>query len=196
MIPYLPHILPLSAIRSNWIIMDDKRTFLAIALAIAVLLAWTPLAEHMGWIQPPAAPRSHSGSHARARSGGADGCRARVFPACVHAFGRYRRQGGNPALFRRHLLRRRHPPLLYAEALRRNHQGRFPQGEPHFAGSVPDRAPRPDRQRPALVEHRPVVVPGFRPEPQGRGTGQPDLHRPRRRRARHRVHSSTPTIIF
>ena len=40
MIPYLPHILPLSAIRSNWIIMDDKRTFLAIALAIAVLLAW------------------------------------------------------------------------------------------------------------------------------------------------------------
>ena len=52
MIPYLPHILPLSAIRSNWIIMDDKRTFLAIALAIAVLLAWTPLAEHMGWIQP------------------------------------------------------------------------------------------------------------------------------------------------
>lgn len=48
MIPYLPHILPLSAIRSNWIIMDDKRTFLAIALAIAVLLAWTPLAEHMG----------------------------------------------------------------------------------------------------------------------------------------------------
>lgn len=36
--------------------MDDKRTFLAIALAIAVLLAWTPLAEHMGWIQPPAAP--------------------------------------------------------------------------------------------------------------------------------------------
>ena len=54
MIPYLPHILPLSAIRSNWIIMDDKRTFLAIALAIAVLLAWTPLAEHMGWIQPMA----------------------------------------------------------------------------------------------------------------------------------------------
>ena len=36
MIPYLPHILPLSAIRSNWIIMDDKRTFLAIALAIAM----------------------------------------------------------------------------------------------------------------------------------------------------------------
>ena len=56
MIPYLPHILPLSAIRSNWIIMDDKRTFLAIALAIAVLLAWTPLAEHMGWIQPQQRP--------------------------------------------------------------------------------------------------------------------------------------------
>lgn len=56
MIPYLPYILPLSAIRSNWIIMDDKRTFLAIALAIAVLLAWTPLAEHMGWIQPQQRP--------------------------------------------------------------------------------------------------------------------------------------------
>lgn len=36
--------------------MDDKRTFLAIALAIAVLLAWTPLAEHMGWIQPQQPP--------------------------------------------------------------------------------------------------------------------------------------------
>lgn len=36
--------------------MDDKRTFLAIALAIAVLLAWTPLAEHMGWIQPQQRP--------------------------------------------------------------------------------------------------------------------------------------------
>lgn len=36
--------------------MDDKRTFLAIALAIAVLLAWTPLAEHMGWMQPQQAP--------------------------------------------------------------------------------------------------------------------------------------------
>ena len=56
MIPYLPHVLPLSAIRSNRIIMDDKRTFLAIALAIAVLLAWTPLAEHMGWIQPQQPP--------------------------------------------------------------------------------------------------------------------------------------------
>lgn len=33
--------------------MDDKRTFLAIGLAIAILLAWTPLAEHMGWIQRP-----------------------------------------------------------------------------------------------------------------------------------------------
>ncbi len=53
MIPYLPHVLPLSAIRSNRIIMDDKRTFLAIGLAIAILLAWTPLAEHMGWIQRP-----------------------------------------------------------------------------------------------------------------------------------------------
>ena len=36
--------------------MDDKRTFLAIALAIAVLLAWTPLADHMGRIQPPHRP--------------------------------------------------------------------------------------------------------------------------------------------
>ena len=36
--------------------MDDKRTFLAIALAIAVLLAWTPLAEPMGWIQPQQPP--------------------------------------------------------------------------------------------------------------------------------------------
>ncbi len=52
MIQCLPHILSLPAIRSNRTIMDDKRTFLAIALAIAVLLAWTPLAEHMGWIQP------------------------------------------------------------------------------------------------------------------------------------------------
>ena len=36
--------------------MDDKRTFLAIGLAIAVLLAWTPLAEYMGWVQPQQRP--------------------------------------------------------------------------------------------------------------------------------------------
>ncbi len=29
--------------------MDDKRTFLAIGLSILVLLAWSPIAEYMGW---------------------------------------------------------------------------------------------------------------------------------------------------
>lgn len=36
--------------------MQDKRTFIAIGLSIAILLAWTPLAEHMGWIQPRKQP--------------------------------------------------------------------------------------------------------------------------------------------
>ena len=30
--------------------MDDKRTFLAIGLSILVLLAWSPIAEYMGWV--------------------------------------------------------------------------------------------------------------------------------------------------
>ena len=107
--------------------MDDKRTFLAIALAIAVLLAWTPLAEHMGWIQPQQRPAATQEATPAPAPAAQTAVAPASSPACVHAFGRYRRQGGNPALFRRHLLRRRHPPLLYAEALRRNHQGRFPK---------------------------------------------------------------------
>ena len=59
MIPYLPHILPLSAIRSNWIIMDDKRTFLAIALALGFLVLYVSVMGYAGdritaWLNPEA----------------------------------------------------------------------------------------------------------------------------------------------
>ncbi|MEG2005051.1 MAG: membrane protein insertase YidC [Bilophila sp.] len=36
--------------------MQDKRTFIAICLSIAILLGWAPLAEHMGWMQPQKQP--------------------------------------------------------------------------------------------------------------------------------------------
>lgn len=88
-----PHILPLSAIRTTGS-SPDKRAFLAIlALAIAVLLAWTPLASTWAGYRPRQRPQPLD--HARARSGGgADGFnRAASSPChCVHAFGRYRRR--------------------------------------------------------------------------------------------------------
>lgn len=38
--------------RSHRIIMEDKRTIIAIVLSIVVLIGWTHLAEYMGWVQP------------------------------------------------------------------------------------------------------------------------------------------------
>lgn len=123
MIPYLPHILPLSAIRSNWIIMDDKRTFLAIALAIAVLLAWTPLAEHMAGSSPSSAPAATQ----EATPAPAPAAQTAVAPASSLPV--FTPSAGTDVKVETPLYsaviysRRRHPPLLYAEALRRNHQG-------------------------------------------------------------------------